>query len=137
MAPVIGLKRVYDPPSLADGKRFLVDRLWPRGLSAAALRIDGWLKDVAPSDALRRWFGHDPRRWDEFVRRYHAELDARPEAWAPLASAAREGPITLLFSARDTEHNNAVALRAYLLGRLTAGPRRRGRRGASAGRSDR
>jgi uncharacterized protein YeaO (DUF488 family) len=114
---------VYDPPSPTDGKRFLVDRLWPRGVSASTLRIDGWLKDVAPSDALRRWFGHDPRRWDEFVRRYSAELDARPQAWAPLLQAAREGPVTLLFSARDTAHNNAVALRAYLLQRLAASRR--------------
>ncbi len=135
MAPAISLKRVYDPPSPADGKRFLVDRLWPRGVSAASLRIDGWLKEVAPSDALRRWFGHDPRRWEEFVRRYHAELDARPESWAPLLEAAREGPITLLFSARDAAHNNAVALRAYLLARLrTARSARRGGRRRGAGR---
>ena len=130
MAPAISVKRVYDPPSPSDGKRFLVDRLWPRGLRASALRIDGWLKDVAPSDALRRWFGHDPRRWEEFVRRYHAELDAHPQAWAPLVQAVREGRVTLLFSARDPEHNNAVALRMYLLGRMEprrrAAPRRRG-----------
>ncbi len=116
----IQVKRVYDPAVRGDGQRILVDRLWPRGFTKAALRADAWLKEVAPSDALRRWSGHDPVKWPEFVRRYHAELDARPEVWQPLREAARRGPITLLFSARDTEHNNAVALRGYLLAR-TAG----------------
>jgi len=123
----IRVKRVYDPPARADGRRFLVDRLWPRGVSKAELRADGWLKDVAPSDALRHWFAHDPAKWPEFVRRYSAELDSRPEVWQPLAEAARRGPVTLLFSTRNTTHNNALALRAYLLAKLRASRRRRGR----------
>ncbi|GBD17493.1 hypothetical protein HRbin26_02417 [bacterium HR26] len=115
---MIRVKRVYEPPSAKDGRRYLVERLWPRGLRKDALPLDGWLREVAPSDALRRWFGHDPARWEEFRRRYAAELDARPDAWHPLLEAARQGPVTLLFSARDTEHNNAVALKAYLESKL-------------------
>lgn len=111
---MIKVKRVYDPVEPDDGKRFLVERLWPRGMKKEALRIDGWLKEVAPSDRLRRWFGHDPEKWEEFRRRYFAELEAHPEAWQPLLEAARAGPITLLFSARDLVHNNAVALQAFL-----------------------
>jgi uncharacterized protein YeaO (DUF488 family) len=117
---VIRVKRVYEPPSAEDGRRYLVERLWPRGLRKDALPLDGWLREVAPSDALRRWFGHDPARWEEFRRRYAAELDARPDTWRPLLEAARQGPVTLLFSARDTEHNNAVALKAYLDTKLTS-----------------
>lgn len=117
-SPRIRVKRVYDPPEADDGARFLVERLWPRGFSKASLRLDGWLRDVAPSHELRRWFGHDPARWEEFRRRYFAELDAKPEAWRPLLEAARRGPVTLLYSARDTEHNNAVALRDYLQARM-------------------
>ncbi len=111
---MIEIKRVYEPPQPSDGKRFLVERLWPRGLKKEALPLDGWLKDVAPSDTLRRWFAHDPAKWAEFQRRYRAELDGRPEAWQPLVRFARRGRVTLLFSARDTEHNNALALKAYL-----------------------
>ena len=92
----------------------LVDRLWPRGLRRDEAKIDLWLKDVAPSVELRRWFGHDPERWEEFRRRYAAELDAAPEAWRKLLDAARTGPVVLLFSASDEEHNSAVALRDYL-----------------------
>lgn len=107
------------------GQRFLVDRLWPRGVSKAELPLDGWLKDVAPSDALRRWFGHDPERWAEFVRRYGAELDEHPEAWQPLREAAKKGRVILLFGAKDEEHNNAVALKRYLEKKLSrARPRR-------------
>ena len=113
----IRVKRVYEPPAPDDGKRFLVDRLWPRGLRKEALRLDGWLKELAPSDELRRWFGHDPAKWEEFRRRYFLELQARPEAWRPLRKAAREGTVTLLFSARDGEHNNAVALKSFLEGK--------------------
>lgn len=110
---MIRLKRVYDPPEPGDGDRFLVERLWPRGMKKEAL-LAQWIRDVAPSDALRRWFGHDPQKWEEFRRRYFAELDGKPEAWKPLLDAARRGTITLLYSTRDSEHNNAVALRAYL-----------------------
>lgn len=119
-APEIRLKRVYDPPDPGDGRRFLVERLWPRGMKKAALPMDGWLKEVAPSAALRRWFAHDPKKWEEFQRRYFAELDRKPEAWKPLLEAARQGTITLLFSTRDLEHNSAVALRAYLEAKLRA-----------------
>lgn len=125
---MIQVKRVYDPYDQSDGSRFLVDRLWPRGVKKEALQLDGWLKDVAPSEALRRWFAHDPARWEEFQRRYRAELDARPEAWRPLVEAARRGTVTLLYSARNAERNNAVALKAYLEERRAeVGPERRAR----------
>jgi uncharacterized protein YeaO (DUF488 family) len=115
---MIQVKRVYEPRAKTDGTRWLVERLWPRGVKKEALRMEAWLKAVAPSDALRKWFAHDPRKWAEFQRRYAKELDADPAAWQPLLGAAREGDITLLYSARDTEHNNAVALKAYLEARL-------------------
>jgi len=111
---MIRVKRVYEPSAPDDGARFLVDRLWPRGMKREALQLDGWLKEVAPSDTLRRWFGHDPKKWEEFRRRYFVELDGRPEAWRLILEAARRGKVTLLYGARDTEHNNAVALGAYL-----------------------
>lgn len=123
---MIRLKRVYEPPEPRDGARFLVERLWPRGMSKQQLRVDGWLRDVAPSTELRLWFSHDPHKWDEFRRRYFAELDRRPETWQPLLEAARTGTVTLVFSARDTEHNNAVALKEYLEKRLGAVRRSRG-----------
>ena len=110
----MAVARVYDPPGATDGKRYLVERLWPRGIRKSSLRLDGWLKDVAPSTGLRKWFNHDPEKWAEFRRRYFAELDSAPEAWAPLASAARDGRLTLLYSSRDVEHNNAVALKEYV-----------------------
>lgn len=115
---MIQTKRVYDPTAKTDGKRFLVDRLWPRGLKKEALKVDGWVKAVAPSDALRRWFNHDPARWKEFERRYRAELKAEPATWQPLLEAAEAGDLTLLFSAHDPQHNNAVVLQAYLDERL-------------------
>jgi uncharacterized protein YeaO (DUF488 family) len=111
---MIALKRVYEPVEEGDGTRFLVERLWPRGVRKEALVLDAWLKDVAPSTELRRWFGHDPARWQEFRERYAAELEARPDAWAPIVQADRSGTVTLLYSSHDTEHNNAVALKAYL-----------------------
>ncbi len=117
----IRVKRVYEPAAPNDGCRFLVDRLWPRGVKREALSLDGWLKDVAPSDELRRWFGHDPAHWDEFQRRYFAELDGKPQTWQPILEAAQRGDVTLLFSAYDIEHNNAVALRSYLEARLRGG----------------
>jgi uncharacterized protein YeaO (DUF488 family) len=119
--PTIRIKRVYDPPEPEDGKRYLVDRLWPRGVKKEALKLDGWLKDVAPSDELRRWFGHDPSRWEEFHRRYTAELKAKPETWRTLLESARKGNLTLLFSARDERLNNAVVLKAFLSAILSEG----------------
>jgi len=111
----VSVKRVYLPPDPADGCRVLVDRLWPRGLSKDKAQIDHWLKALAPSDALRKWFGHEPARWDEFRRRYFAELDDQPEALEPLrALLKQEKKLTLLFGARDEAHNNAVALKEYL-----------------------
>lgn len=118
---MIHVKRVYDPPEEADGARLLVDRLWPRGLRRDRLQLAGWLKDVAPSDELRRWFHHDPESWEAFCRRYAAELDAHPETWQPLLEMARQGEVTLLYSARDAQHNNAVALKAYLERKLARG----------------
>ncbi len=108
------VKRVYEPASSQDGKRFLVERLWPRGMKKEDLRAAGWLRDVAPSDGLRKWFQHDPAKWGEFEKRYFAELKERRDALEPLLDASREGNVTLLFSARDEEHNNAVALREIL-----------------------
>ena len=111
---MINVQRVYQSPIHNVGKRFLVDRLWPRGISKEKLRLDAWLKDVAPSPELRQWFGHDPQKWEEFQRRYRAELDAHPEAWQPLVEAARRGNVTLLYSARDTQHNSALLLKEFL-----------------------
>lgn len=111
---MIQLKRAYDAASDDDGARFLVERLWPRGVKKEALRLDGWLKDVAPSTELRKWFGHDPEKWAEFQRRYFAELKERPEALEPILKAARKGSVTLIFSSHDATHNNAVALKSYL-----------------------
>lgn len=110
----IRVKRVYDPPSAADGLRILVDRLWPRGLTKEAAALERWDRDVAPSNELRKEFGHDHSRWEEFRARYFAELDANTEPVERLAGEARKGTVTLLFAARDTERNNAVALREYL-----------------------
>src|SRR5688572_6681983 len=111
---MITLKRAYDPASPTDGIRFLVERLWPRGISKAALRLDSWLKEVGPSTALRKWFNHDPAKWEEFRRRYFRELGSQPEVWRPIASAARRGRVTLVYSSHDTQHNNAVALQEFL-----------------------
>jgi uncharacterized protein YeaO (DUF488 family)/alkylated DNA nucleotide flippase Atl1 len=109
----IRIKRVYDPPSRADGVRVLVDRLWPRGISKAAARVDAWMKDLAPSAALRTWFGHDPARWPEFRRRYRREL-AATDARHELLAMADHQPLTLLFAAKDPDHNNAVVLREHV-----------------------
>jgi uncharacterized protein YeaO (DUF488 family) len=111
---MVKIKRAYEPAARADGRRILVDGLWPRGIAKAKLRIDDWVKEVAPSARLRKWFGHDPRKWPEFRRRYWRELDAHPDAWRPIRSAARKGTVTLVYGARDAEHNNAVALQEYL-----------------------
>ncbi|GMW01640.1 MAG: hypothetical protein AMXMBFR84_27770 [Candidatus Hydrogenedentota bacterium] len=108
------VKRIYEPPSNQDGLRILVDRLWPRGLNKETCKLDNWLKEVAPSDKLRRWFGHDPARWEEFQRRYFEELDERPDVRQAVKELAREKTVTLLYAAHDPQHNNAVALKNYL-----------------------
>lgn len=111
---MIKLERAYDSESTADGHRFLVERLWPRGVKKTSLKLESWLKDVAPSTELRKWFSHDPAKWEEFRRRYFAELKANPDAWKPLIEAAHRGTVTLVYSSHDTEHNNAVALQEFL-----------------------
>lgn len=110
----IQLKRTTEPPARNDGARVLVDRLWPRGKSKEVLKLDLWLRDAAPSTELRQWFGHEPAKWEEFRRRYHAELDANAAALAPLRELLGNGRVTLVFAAADTAHNNAVALREWL-----------------------
>jgi uncharacterized protein YeaO (DUF488 family) len=121
---MIKLKRVYEGAAASDGNRFLVDRIWPRGVKKDQLALDGWLKDVAPSDGLRRWFGHDTRKWREFCRRYFAELHDKPETWAPILEKGRKSTVTLLYAARDPDHNNAAALRDFL-GEISRGGTRR------------
>ncbi len=111
---MLQLKRAYDPASKGDGVRFLVERLWPRGIRKQDLIIDAWHKDVGPSDRLRKWFGHDPAKWESFKEKYFLELEARPEAWEPIRKSAEHRKVTLVYSSRDTEHNNAVALKQYL-----------------------
>jgi uncharacterized protein YeaO (DUF488 family) len=110
----VKLRRAYESARTGEGKRILVDRVWPRGLGKEALHLDHWLGEVAPSTELRKWFDHRADRWEEFRRRYTEELEARPETWAPLREAARRGDVVLLFGARDAEHNNAVVLRDHL-----------------------
>ena len=109
------LKRTYDPTTRADGRRILVERLWPRGMRKSELEADEWLKEVAPSTKLRQWFGHRLQRWNEFRRRYRKELNAKPDAWASILEDSRHGTVTLLYSARDELHNGAIVLRDYLV----------------------
>ena len=117
LAANVKVKRAYDPPSAKDGKRILVDRLWPRGISKEKAVLDHWVKEIAPSTELRKWFAHDPRRWEEFRRRYAAELRQHPDLLTELRSLARHGPITLVYAAHDEAHNDAIVLRDMLLGR--------------------
>jgi uncharacterized protein YeaO (DUF488 family) len=114
----IKLRRAYDPAERTDGVRILVDRLWPRGLSRDDACIDQWVKDLAPSNELRKWFGHDPARWDEFRDRYAVELNRHSDQMKELRELARKGPITLVYSAHDEVHNNAVVLRDFILGKI-------------------
>jgi uncharacterized protein YeaO (DUF488 family) len=111
----VRLKRVYELPAVADGKRVLVDRLWPRGVTKEAAAIDLWTKELAPSTELRKWFGHDPARWPEFRKRYAAELHQRPAQLEELRGLARQGPLTLIYAARDESHNGAIVLCDVLL----------------------
>jgi uncharacterized protein YeaO (DUF488 family) len=110
----VRIKRVYDTPSPDDGKRILIDRLWPRGLTKEKAKIDLWLKDIAPSAGLRKWFGHDPEKWPEFQKRYRKELEANEGTVALLREELQHGPVTLVFGAKDEAHNDAVVLKAYL-----------------------
>ncbi len=118
---MIQLKRVYDKREPHDGVRFLVERLWPRGIRKVDIHMDGWQKEVGPSDQLRKWFSHDPAKWTEFQHKYLAELEQRPEVWKPILSAAKRGTVTLLYSSHDAEHNNAVALKQFLESKLAHG----------------
>jgi uncharacterized protein YeaO (DUF488 family) len=111
---VIRIKRAYDPVEADDGSRFLVDRLWPRGVTKVALEIQAWARDAAPSTDLRRWYHHEPAQWNEFRKRYFAELASNRDAWLPLLDAARREPITLLYASKVIEQNNAVALKEFL-----------------------
>lgn len=113
----VKLKRAYEQAESEDGIRILVDRLWPRGVKKEDAAIDQWMKDVAPSTELRKWFGHDPDRWEEFRERYAVEMNGHPDQLKQLRALAREGTITLVYSAHDEEHNDAVALRDFILGR--------------------
>lgn len=122
---MIRIKRTYEAPARGDGRRILVERLWPRGMRKEALDADAWMKEVAPSTELRKWFDHRVERWEEFRRRYRDELNANPGGWKPILDASSRGTVTLLYSAHDTEHNGAVVLGEYLSKRLS---RRRYRR---------
>jgi uncharacterized protein YeaO (DUF488 family) len=128
---MLKLKRVYEPASREDGQRFLVERLWPRGVKKTSLDLVAWLKDVAPSAQLRQWFSHDPKKWNEFQRRYRAELEQDLEVCDPILEAARRGTVTLVYSSHDREHNNAVALQDYLETKLGRKHRAAGRKSAA------
>ena len=130
---MIRIRRVYEEPEPADGTRFLVERLWPRGMRKEALRLDGWLKGVAPSGELRRWFGHDPAKWEEFRRRYRKELRERPEELQILRSLVEAGPVTFVYGSRDQEHNAATVLKELLESEGAGGA---GREGHLSGRLD-
>lgn len=121
---MIQIKRTYEPPAPGDGRRILVERLWPRGMKKEALAADAWMKEVAPSTELRTWFAHRVERWAEFQRRYRSELDANPDGWQPIIDASSAGTVTLLYSAHDPLHNSAVVLRDYLAEREAGRPRR-------------
>jgi uncharacterized protein YeaO (DUF488 family) len=114
MAMSIRIKRIYDPPSPQDGFRILVDRLWPRGLTKEKARVDWWVKDIAPSNKLRKWYGHDPEKWGEFKRRYYEEIGSQQEPLELLLKKAEQGTITLLYGSKEEKLNNAVALKEYL-----------------------
>jgi uncharacterized protein YeaO (DUF488 family) len=119
---MVKIKRIYDPVSPDDGKRIYIDRLWPRGLKKSEALFDEWLKDISPSDELRKWFGHDPAKWNEFKKRYKKELEEKNELLVKLRHEAHKGTITLLYSAKDTEHNNAVTVLEVLGSALRRSP---------------
>jgi uncharacterized protein YeaO (DUF488 family) len=114
MSPTVGVKRVYEPSAESDGFRVLVDRLWPRGLTKEKARVDLWLREIAPGDALRQWFNHEPEKWEEFKKRYAKELESRPELLEQLRQYLEKGKVTLLFGSKEERYNNARALQEYL-----------------------
>ncbi|MCF8039707.1 MAG: DUF488 domain-containing protein [Desulfohalobiaceae bacterium] len=114
----ISIKRIYDPADEWDGYRVLVDRVWPRGMSKDKAALDDWIKELAPSSELRKWFGHDPSRWEEFKKSYFQELEDKGSVLDQISARAEKEPVTLLYAAKDTEHNNAVALKEYLERRM-------------------
>lgn len=120
---MIRIKRTYEPRARGDGRRILVERLWPRGMKKEGLQMYAWMKEVAPSTQLRKWFGHRPERWQEFRRRYKKELRLNADAWSSILDASNRGTVTLLYSAHDLEHNGAVVLREYLMARSRARPK--------------
>lgn len=115
---MIRVQRVYKSEVQRDGKRFLVDRLWPRGIKKEALHFDAWIKEVAPSNTLRNWYNHEPEKWNEFKSRYFLELDRNPATWKPILEVARHHDVTLLYSSKEEKLNNAVALKSYLDSKL-------------------
>ena len=113
---MLKIRRVYDPPSKADGRRVLVDRLWPRGMKKEAARVDEWMRDISPSDGLRKWFSHDPSKWKDFRIKFRKELKSKHDLVEKLRNYSRQGTVTLLFSAKDEEHNNAVVIKEVVEG---------------------
>jgi uncharacterized protein YeaO (DUF488 family) len=111
---MLKIKRVYEDPKRDDGTRFLVERLWPRGIKKEALKMKAWLKDVSPSPDLRKWYSHDTSKWNEFRKKYRKELQKNPESWQPILDSAKKGNVTLLYSAKDVEHNSALVLKEFL-----------------------
>jgi uncharacterized protein YeaO (DUF488 family) len=122
---MLKIKRVYDPPSPNDGKRILIDRLWPRGLKKEDAKVDVWIKEVAPSTQLRMWYGHDPKKWVEFKRRFFSELHRRQDLVEGIVNASRKGTVTLLFGSKEERFNNAVALKEFVEARMNASERKK------------
>ncbi len=122
---MLKIKRVYDPPSAGDGKRILIDRLWPRGLRKDNAKIDAWIKEAGPATELRKWFNHEPEKWKGFKQRFFAELDAKPDVVSEIIGLARKGTVTLLFGSKEERFNNAVALKEYLEARMGARKRKK------------
>lgn len=122
---MIQVKRAYEPASKSDGARFLVERLWPRGVRKEDLHVEEWLKEVAPSTELRKWFHHEPAKWREFRQRYFRELEKHPDVWQPLLARSRKGRVSLVYSSHDAEHNNAIALKEYLESKMNEGVSRK------------
>lgn len=122
---MIRIKRIYDEPSRSDGKRILIDRLWPRGIKKEEARLDEWLKEVAPSNELRKWFNHDPDKWVEFKKRFITELQGRQDLVDGIISSARKGAVTLLFGSKEERFNNAVALKEYIESKMNASARKK------------